>query len=403
MTRSTVLVVKEGSATELKGVPLEPAGSSKAEGAYDEAWLQALIQSHPNILPISEIEPGFGRLIPVSREASCRHGAIDHIFVTADGGVCLVETKLWRNGEARRKVISQALDYVSALTSMTYGEFEAMALGGVLASGQQRPSSLHQLVSHEPDALSESEFADAVSINLKRGRILVLVVGDGIRAEAEALFDLLQSHAGTRFTFALVALELFVGLDGGIVMVPRPIAKTVLIERGVVKLMDDRVVVEAAPAPATPDGQAQRKTMTEELFMELMAKRSPELPGAIRSFIDRAASIGVHPEWRQTLMFKWHGWPDAAINMGYIDRAGALWTDATNWKLGAERAAPYIADLAKIAGGRVRQSTNGNYVVSADNKSAVRIEALLPQHADAWIAAMERFIKTLQTELAGQE
>jgi hypothetical protein len=399
MARTTVLIVKDGSATELKGVPLEPAGLTKADGCYDEAWLQGLIQAYPNILPVSEIEPGFGRLIPVCREPSCRHGSIDHLFVTADGGVAIVETKLWRNGEARRKVVSQALDYVSALSKMSYAEFEAMALGGLLAVGVSKPGSLHELVARSPDALAESEFADAVSLNLKRGRLLVLVVGDGIRAEAEALFELLQSHAGSRFTFALVALELFVGPEGAIIVVPRPIAKTALIERGVVKLMDDRVVVEPEPKLA---GETTRKTMTEELFMELMAARAPELPGAIRDFIDRAQSIGVHPEWRQTLMFKWYGWPDSAVNLGYIDRGGALWTDATNWKVGGDRARAYIEELAQVAGGHVRQSTNGPYVVGSDGKTAVRVEALLPARADAWLGAMASFIERLKTEIPEQ-
>ncbi len=182
-------------------------------------------------------------------------------------------------------------------------------------------------------------------------------------------------------------------------MAPRPIAKTVLIERGVVRLLDDRVTVEPEPAEATQSAQRARKTMTEEMFMEIMAQRHPKLPAAIRDFIERAAGLGVHPEWRQTLMFKWHGWPDAAVNLGYIDRAGALWTDATNWKVGAARAQSYIEELAGIAEGRVRPSTNGPYVVAADGKSPVRIESLLPERADAWLAAMERFIERLKAQL----
>ena len=35
---------------------------------YDEAWLQRLIMSHPSLLPIDEIEPAFGGLVPVCME-----------------------------------------------------------------------------------------------------------------------------------------------------------------------------------------------------------------------------------------------------------------------------------------------------------------------------------------------
>lgn len=60
----------------------------------------------------------------------------------------------------------------------------------------QAPRRLYDLVRDYPEALEEAEFIDAVSLNLRRGRMLVIVLGDGIRAETEALSDLLQSHAG---------------------------------------------------------------------------------------------------------------------------------------------------------------------------------------------------------------
>src|SRR3546814_19642266 len=62
------------------------------------------------------------------------------------------------------------------------------------------------LVHGHPEALDEAEFIDAVSLNLRLGRMLAIVLGDGIRTETEALCDLLQSHAGAHFTFALVEL-----------------------------------------------------------------------------------------------------------------------------------------------------------------------------------------------------
>lgn len=38
---------------------------------------------------------------------------------------------------------------------------------------------------------------------------MVVVVGDGIRAETERLTDALQLHAGFHFTFALVEMGVF--------------------------------------------------------------------------------------------------------------------------------------------------------------------------------------------------
>ncbi|MBZ4415713.1 hypothetical protein [Myxococcus sp. RHSTA-1-4] len=76
---------------------------------------------------------------------------------------------------------------------MSYAEFEASALRGDFGR-REKPRSLWELI---PDGvhLPEPEFIDAVSRNLRRGRIVILLVGDGIREGAEQLVEVLQSHA----------------------------------------------------------------------------------------------------------------------------------------------------------------------------------------------------------------
>src|SRR3546814_13116275 len=90
----------------------------------------------------------------------------------------------------RREVVAQALDYVAALSRMGYEAFET-----AVTRGQQAPTRLYDLVHGHPEALDEAEFIDAVSLNLRLGRMLAIVLGDGIRTETEALCDLLQSHS----------------------------------------------------------------------------------------------------------------------------------------------------------------------------------------------------------------
>src|SRR5947208_7907222 len=69
--------------------------------AYNEDWLQRLLHERPEVLPVEQIEPGFGHLVPLCREMPLnlggRSGALDNIFATPTGGLVLVETKLWRN------------------------------------------------------------------------------------------------------------------------------------------------------------------------------------------------------------------------------------------------------------------------------------------------------------------
>ncbi len=42
------------------GVRIELERIRLGNGLFDEDWLQGLIHDHPSILPISDIEPGFG-------------------------------------------------------------------------------------------------------------------------------------------------------------------------------------------------------------------------------------------------------------------------------------------------------------------------------------------------------
>ncbi|WP_449469227.1 hypothetical protein [Sphingobium chungangianum] len=136
---------------------LEPVELGSA-GGFKEAWLQQLIHDHPEILPIAQIEPGFGAPIAVVREMACGHGFIDNLFITPRDDIVLVETKLWRNPQARREVIAQALDYVAALMTMDYASFEAAAAKAGLTT-----TSLHALVADQADALEESAFFEVLT------------------------------------------------------------------------------------------------------------------------------------------------------------------------------------------------------------------------------------------------
>ena len=89
---------------------------------------------------------------------ACGHGFIDNLFITPRGDIVLVETKLWRNPQARREVIAQALDYVAALMTMDYASFEAAAAKAGLTT-----TSLHALVADQADALEESAFFEVLT------------------------------------------------------------------------------------------------------------------------------------------------------------------------------------------------------------------------------------------------
>lgn len=77
------------------------------EFTYSEGWLQELLVKYPEILPVAEIEPIFSPMIPIGREVSTETGIIDNLYISQRGYPILVETKLWRNPEAKREVVAQ--------------------------------------------------------------------------------------------------------------------------------------------------------------------------------------------------------------------------------------------------------------------------------------------------------
>lgn len=92
----------------------------------------------------------------------------------------------------------------------------------------------------------EVEFSDNLTASLRRGRFLLLIVGDGLRERGEAIAEYLQAYAGLHFSLGLVALPIFALTDGGLLVAPRVLAHTHVITRHVVATPDGHVVQDVA-------------------------------------------------------------------------------------------------------------------------------------------------------------
>lgn len=350
-------------------------------GGHGETWLQALIHEQPGLLPVAQIEPGLGELIPLAREVPCGHGYIDNLYLTGDGEIVLVEAKLWANPQARREVVAQALDYVAALGQLTYEGFEH-----AVAKSKGGSPSLYASVAGSPDALPEAEFVDAVSRNLAMGRMLALVVGDGIHQQAEVLAGLLQGHAGAHFTFALVELATWRNPESGaLLVVPDVLAQTVMIERGIVRLQGGGMEVLSAPV----ESRSGPVTMTQEIFFEDMERVQSSLGRHVRDFIAMVEPLGIRAEFKSSLNLK-ADLPNRSrpTNFGSISRQAKLRTDVLSWTEPGEVAMAYNGRLAQLIGGRVAVRDSGQCYLSLDGQSFPRVDLLLPGHVDAWAAAI---------------
>lgn len=383
------------TALALERIPFSPVGGD----GHDESWLQKLIFWTPQTLPIQEVEPGFGALVPICLELPVSAGFVDNLFLTGDGDIVIVECKLWKNPEARREVVAQILDYAHALSSWGYQDFERAARRGSRPDGQAIHGSLYTLVGDSAEVGEEARFVDAVSRNQRLGRMLLLIVGDGIREGAETLADYLQSHAGFHFTLGMVEMPLFRLPTGGYVLQPRILARTVNIERGVVRVVDGKAIVE--PVPQTGTGGAIRTSLTQERITETIAAVAPEFPAALRAFLAMAEPDGIFVEPAQkSIMVRCSGPDDVDLTLGSFDVNGRFQSYMVNWPPGllgrVDVAHDYLEKLAALIGGKVKRTPNPAhwYVTTREGQVPAVMEFL--RKPEEWLAVIREFVEAMR-------
>lgn len=245
-------------------VLLTPLSLAAGNDAVSEEAIQKLIHEHPSCLPISEIDPIFVGPVPICMELNTPAGPIDNFMVTPSGLPVLVECKLWRNPEMRRQVVSQILDYAKELSRWSSSDLQREASRRLGRSG----NALLELVREAGHEVNEADFNDALTANLRRGRFLLLIVGDGIREGVEAITEYLQAHAGLHFTLGLVEVPIFVTPSGERLVVPRVLARTQALVRTVVAAPEGMVVVDgeqSADTIAEPEDSERKQFWTEFL------------------------------------------------------------------------------------------------------------------------------------------
>lgn len=271
------------------GRRLERAAFAGTELTEDR--LQALLAENPQVLPIEDIDPSFAPPRTIGREVPTAAGPIDVLYVSPAGLVTIVETKLWRNPEARREVVGQILDYAKELSSWDYENLDAAAR----ASGH--PDGLWGVVQGGSEGVeSEERFVDAVTRNLQAGRLLLVVAGDGIREGVERLADYVQEAPQSRFQLALVELQLYDLEPDAQLVVPTVVGRTVEIERAVVTVRTtpgtDVSVSIDLPSPGA-EGVGRRARLSEDDFFAELAAKAPDAVEEARRLLDEVRSTGL--------------------------------------------------------------------------------------------------------------
>lgn len=108
---------------------------------------------------------------------------------------------------------------------------------------------LYELASeNSPNIDTEQVFVNRVTRNLKEGRFLLLILGDGIREDMAALAEHLIQHS-LRYALGIIQVQLFKLPDGNVIALPSVIAKTQTIERHVtvVTTKDNNIQIPQMP------------------------------------------------------------------------------------------------------------------------------------------------------------
>lgn len=247
--------------------------------------------------------------------------------------------------------------------------------------------------------MDEIAFHDAVSLNLKRGRFLLLIVGDGIREGLETMTAFLQQHAGLHFTLSIVEIALFEAPGGGFIAQPRVLARTTNIVRGIVTLQDARMSV-TLPSAETSVVAKQATTITQEHFLEELERNCPGIAKELSAFINDLSTYNVEPDYgSKTMTLRWHLRDGKNWNLGSITSSGDVWMDyhgqqARNANL-LDVSKQYLeTGAALVPGASVKMTKNQTSWNTADaNGHSLRIDALLRDdiHRSGWIRAIAHF------------
>jgi hypothetical protein len=346
---SAPLIVKSENVGTLERISL---GSK----VYDENWIQTKCFESPKLLPFEEIEPTFGGMIPICMELSTDSGPADSIYINENGFISIVECKLWRNPEARRKVVGQILDYAKELAKWNYDQFQNACLKARVG----KENSLFEIIQFlNPDA-EESMFIDRVQRNLNKGRFLLLIVGDGIRENMEELADYIHRNGNLNFTLGLVELPVFKNPFGEeLIVTPRILAKTKEIERTIYRVVEGKEPLTKEVSQIKPVS----KTISEKVFYERLRNAiGNDDANRCQAFVDELSNdLDIHPKLGRgkllSLNLKSSG---DTYNFGSIQESGEVWfygivnkaEEVGNKQVGVN----YLKSLATLVGGQLDDS-----------------------------------------------
>src|SRR5437016_3318881 len=151
----------------------------------DEAQLQKLLHDSPELIPTSyEEQPP----VVFIREAGLPgSGYTDLLGVDGNGNILVVETKLARNDEVRRKVIGQVLEYAAYLWKMSFEDFDSLFVS-------REATPVLDLLEAKAPGIVREEVRGAISDNLSSGAFQLFIAVDQMNEGLEKIISYVSSR-----------------------------------------------------------------------------------------------------------------------------------------------------------------------------------------------------------------
>jgi len=305
---SPAFVVVGGPAHALKRLPRD-------HEQFDESYLQELLAAHPELLPVAEIREDAGTLVCIGREVGLSSYAIDNLYLSSGGYPVIVETKLWRNPEARREVLAQMLEYIKEICTKDYTWFETQWEANMKGRCGTTQTLLARLIEVSDEEIDESFIVDRVNRALSNGDVIGMVVGDGIETRLQALVDdICKRTPHLRYALTLVEMACYEheALGTSRLVVPRIVQSIEPVERAYIRIevapqLEKQLQIEpqVEEPPSTRTGL--RVTLTEDDFLRSVEESGgrqcrEDMQAFYRDLVD---SFGLEPEFKgASLMIK---------------------------------------------------------------------------------------------------
>lgn len=365
----------------------------KATDYGDEAALQKLIADHPEVLAGERMTPDEPRRwLLISREVpiggspdSGSSWSVDHLILDQDGRPTLVEVKLAKNPEIRRRVVGQMLDYVAHAVGHWTSDTIRRRLEARVGSEEAAREEIARLRGNgaEPSPQSYRAFWTLVDTNLTEQNMRLLFVADSIPQGLATVVGFLNRHMAPRVEVLAVELRQFVG--GGLrTLVPRIVGTS------------DRQVTHGSGATRVHTSEtllaAFEETSVREAARELLTRSSEA--GAAFEFGPSGVSIRARcAAWRSQL-----------VTVAWLFPPNALgWMRTRDFSFGAgilESDPPPAPPLVEVLTGYVAAFETDAWAHADASSKGVSAYRVAPNDAAEHIETLCERVEAVLRELA---